>query len=186
MMLTIFSCTLWPSLCLLWRNVHLGVWKFLLDCLVFYIELYELFVCMEINSLWVSSFDRIFPFLVVFVFHWWFPVLFKCFEGLLGPICLVSFVLSAGSKKNLLHFMSKCVLLFFLRSSIVPVLFFRPLIYLQFIFVYGVRESSSFILLFMLRNLPRVLHSGCSQFPSPASLWEGSLFLYTLSSIYCL
>ena len=27
----------------------------------------------------------------------------------------------------------------------------------------------------MLRNLPRVLHSGCSQFPFPASVWEDSL-----------
>ena len=56
------------------------------------------------------------------------------------------------------------------------VLLFRPLIYLQSIFVYGVRLQSNFILIFMLRNLPGVLHRGCSQFPFPASVWEGSLF----------
>ena len=49
-------------------------------------------------------------------------------------------ILRGGSKKILLHFMSKCVLLFLLKSSIVSVLLFRPVIYLLFIFVFGVRE----------------------------------------------
>ena len=42
--------------------------------------------------------------------------------------------------------------------------------------MYGVREQSNFIVIFMLRKLPHVLLSGCSQFPFPASVWEGSLF----------
>jgi len=84
-------------------------------------------------------------------------------------------ILRGGSKKIFLHFMSKCVLLFSLKSSTESILLFRPLIYLQFIFVYGVRESSNFKLIFTLRKVPGVLHSGCSQFPFPASVWEGSL-----------
>ena len=76
-------------------------------------------------------------------------------------------ILRGGSKKIFLHFMSKCVLLFSLKSSTESILLFRPLIYLQFIFVYGVRESSNFKLIFTLRKVPGVLHSGCSQFPFP-------------------
>ena len=57
----------------------------------------------------------------------------------------------------------------FLKNFIASVLLFRPLIYLQFIFVYGVREYSKFILIFMLRNLPSVPHSGYSQFAFQAS-----------------
>ena len=53
---------------------------------------------------------------------------------------------------------------------IVSGLTFRSLICLEFIFVYGVREHQKFILIFMLRNLPSVLHSGCSQFPFAASV----------------
>ena len=40
MMLSIFSCTYWPSVCLLWRNVYLGILPiFLLDFFVV-VELY--------------------------------------------------------------------------------------------------------------------------------------------------
>ena len=75
-------------------------------------------------------------------------------------------ILRGGSKKILLHFMSKCVLLFLLKSSIVSVLLFRPFIYLLFIFVFGVREYSNFILIFMLRNLPNVLQVAAPNFHS--------------------
>ena len=61
------------------------------------------------------------------------------------------------------------------RSFIVSGLTLIPLIHFEFIFVYGVRESSNFKLIFTLRKVPGVLHSGCSQFPFPASVWEGSL-----------
>ena len=48
----------------------------------------------------------------------------------------------------LLRFMSKCVLPpFFSKSFRVSGLTFRSLIYFEFIFVYGVRECSNFILL---------------------------------------
>ena len=54
-----------------------------------------------------------------------------------------------GESKNiLLRFMSLSVLpMFSSKSFIVPGLTFRSLIHLEFIFVYGVRECSNFILL---------------------------------------
>ena len=56
--------------------------------------------------------------------------------------------LGGGSKKTLLQFMSKCVLpVFSSKSFIVSGLTFRSLIYLEFIFVYGIKKFSNFILL---------------------------------------
>ena len=53
-----------------------------------------------------------------------------------------------GSKKILLRFMSESVLpMFSSKGFIVSRLTFRSLIHFEFIFVYGVRESSNFILL---------------------------------------
>ena len=49
-------------------------------------------------------------------------------------------ILTGGSRKNLLHFMSKHVLLLFSSSFILSFL-------LKFIFVYAVREYSNFILI---------------------------------------
>lgn len=56
------------------------------------------------------------------------------------------FFLGDGSKKILVWFMSESVLpMFSCRSCRVSSLTFRPLIYLELIFVYGVKEWSSFI-----------------------------------------
>uniref|UniRef100_A0A4X1V5E2 Uncharacterized protein n=1 Tax=Sus scrofa TaxID=9823 RepID=A0A4X1V5E2_PIG len=56
--------------------------------------------------------------------------------------------LGGGSEKTLLHFMSESVQpMFPSKSFIVSGLIFRSLIHLEFIFVYGVRECSHFILL---------------------------------------
>ena len=56
--------------------------------------------------------------------------------------------LGSGSKKILLRFKSKSVLLMFSsKSFIVSGLIFRSLIHFEFIFVYGIRECSNFILL---------------------------------------
>ena len=60
----------------------------------------------------------------------------------------IFFALGNGSKKILLRFMSKNVLLMFSsRSFIVSGLTLRSLIHFKFIFVYGVRECSNSILL---------------------------------------
>ena len=73
--------------------------------------------------------------------------------------------LGGGSKNTLLQFMSKSVLpMFSLRSFIVSGLTFRTLIHFEFIFVYGIRKCSNFILL------------TCSYTIFPAPLIEGTVF----------
>ena len=60
----------------------------------------------------------------------------------------IFFILGGGSENILLHFMSESVwLMFSPKSFIVFGLTFRSLIHFEFIFVYGVRECSDFILL---------------------------------------
>ena len=60
----------------------------------------------------------------------------------------ISVILGDGSKKILLRFMSKTVLpMFSSKSFILSGLTFRSLIHFEFIFVYGVKECSNFILL---------------------------------------
>ena len=76
--------------------------------------------------------------------------------------------LGDGSKKILLQFMSRSILLMFSHKNfIVFSLTFRSLIHFEFIFVYGVREYSNFIavqfsqhhLLKVLSFLPGVMYS---------------------------
>ena len=51
---------LWPSIYLLWRNVYLNLLLIFLTGLFFYIELYELFVCLNINPLLSALSAKIF------------------------------------------------------------------------------------------------------------------------------
>ena len=63
-------------------------------------------------------------------------------------IAFVSITLGYGSKKTLILFMSKRALpMLSFMSYIVSSLTYRSVIHLEFIFVYGVRECSNFILL---------------------------------------
>ena len=59
-MLSIFPCACWPSVCLLWRNVCVDLLPIFNWVDIFCIELYELFVYLEIQSLSVSLFANIF------------------------------------------------------------------------------------------------------------------------------
>ena len=60
----------------------------------------------------------------------------------------ISVTLESGSKRILLLLMSKSILpIFSSKSFIVSGLTFRSLIYFEFIFVYGIKECSKFILL---------------------------------------
>ena len=64
--------------------------------------------------------------------------------------------LGGGSKKILLWFMSESVFpMFSSKSFIVSVLTFRSLIHFEFIFVYGVRECSNFILSHVAVQFPQ-------------------------------
>ena len=106
-----------------------------------------------------------------------FAIIFSHSEGCLFTLLIVSFVvqkllslirshllifafisniLGGGSQRILLWFMSETVLLMFSsRSFIVSGLTFRSLIHFEFIFVYGVRKCSSFILLQVVDQFPQ-------------------------------
>ena len=133
-MLSIFSLVYWPSECLLWRNVYLGFLPFSDWVFVVIIELYELFVYLEIKPLSVTLFANIFSqsigcifvlsliklylFLLLFLLPWetdlrrhWYNLCQRIY-----CLCSLSFMVSCFIFKSLSHF--------------------------EFIFVYGVKECS--------------------------------------------
>ena len=87
-------------------------------------------------------------------------------------------------KKELAPFYVKVYSAFFLKSFIVSVLLFRPLTYLQFIFVYGVRESSNCILIFIAEESAPCLPQWLLPISIPLISVRGIPLLYTLSSIF--
>ena len=135
MMLNIFSCAYWLSACPLWKNVYLGllhIFKtdfFILSCI-------SCLYILDINPLLVISFATTFP-----LIYWvW-----------LGPICLFFFYFLCFKRqiqKNIAMIsLRDCSACFPLGVFIVFSLTFRSLIHRVFIFAYGVRECSDFILL---------------------------------------
>jgi len=154
-MLSIFSCVCLPSVCL-WRNVclvfwpifslgHLFFWhwaawaacifwRLIVSCLIFYCFL----------PFWRLSFHLAYSFLhcaKAFKFNW-VPFVYFCFYFHYSGRWV------RGSCCQSQRFMSESVLpRFSSRSFIVSGLTFRTLMHFEFIFVYGVRKCSSFILL---------------------------------------
>jgi len=119
---------------------------------------------LEINPLSVDSLAKIFSHSVGCLF-----VLFRisfAVQKLLSLIRshLLIFVfnvhtLRGGSEKMLLSFMSESVWpMFSFKSLIVSGLISRSLIHLEFIFVYGVRECSNFILLHVAVQFSQETH----------------------------
>ena len=108
---------------------------------------------LDINLLSAISFASIFSHSVGLSFcfvHVSFAVqkVLSLIRSHLFSFAFISFALGDKSKKILLWFMSKSVLpTFSSRSFMVSSLTFRSLIHFEFIFVYGVREHSDFILL---------------------------------------
>ena len=152
-MLSIFSCASWPSVCLLWRNVYLGLLPiFGLGCFVFLIlSCMSCLYILEINPLSVDLFANIFShsegcLLVLFMVSFAVQKLWSFIRSNL--FIFIAITLGVGSKKILLWFMANSVLpMFSSKNFIVSGLTFRSQINFEFIFVYGVREHSSFILL---------------------------------------
>ena len=108
---------------------------------------------------WINKFSFFF-FLCYYFLPFWrlsFTLLIVSFivQKLLSLIrshlfifAFISSILGGGSYRILLWFMSESVLpMFFSRSFIVSGLMFRSAIHFEFIFVYGVRQCYSFILL---------------------------------------
>ena len=107
---------------------------------------------LKIKPLWVALFANIvFHFIRCLSFCLWFlfamQKLLSLIRSHLFLFVFVAITLGDGSKKILLWFMSECSAYVSSRSFIVSSLKFRPLIHFDFIFVYGVRKCSNFILL---------------------------------------
>ena len=144
--LTCFSCVSWPSVCLLWRKVYVGLLLifFLIWCCIFYFELNYLnyFYILEINPLLIALFTNIFShpvgclfilFMVSFVWNLLSLIVLFIFV-------FISITIGDRSKKILLWLISKNVYSFLVYS-----LAFRSLIHFVLIFIYDVRECSNFI-----------------------------------------
>ena len=108
---------------------------------------------LEINSLSVASFPVIFshsesyPF-ILFIVSFSVQNLLSLIRSHLFILVFISINLGGRSERILLWFMSKDVLpMFSSESFIVSGLTFKSLIHFEFIFVYGVRKCSNFILL---------------------------------------
>ena len=85
--------------------------------------------------------------------------------------------LGGGSKKILLKFISKSVLpVFSSRHFIVACLTFSFLIKFEFVFVYGIRVSSSFILLYVFRDYV-ITSYGKSEFKAKSQVVLSSVLL---------
>ena len=85
----------------------------------------------------------------------------KCLSLIRSHLFIFAFIyitLGGVSYRILLCFMSVCVLpMFSSRSFIVSGLTFRSLIHFEFIYVYGVRKYSSFILLQVVDQISLLL-----------------------------
>ena len=107
----------------------------------------------EINPLSVASFANIFShsegcLFILFMVSFAVQKLLSFIRSHLFVFVFIFITLGGGSKRIFLWFMSKSVSpMFSSKSFIVSSLTFRSLIYLEFIFVYGVRYHSNFILL---------------------------------------
>ena len=107
----------------------------------------------EINSLSIASFAIIFShsegcLFTLLIVSFVVQKLLILIRSNLFSFAFISNILGGGSYRILLWFMSESVLLMFSsRSLIISGLTFRSLIHFEFIFVYGVRKCSSFILL---------------------------------------
>ena len=149
--LHLFSFACWPSLYLLWRNVYLCLLP--IFWLGFFLSYMSYFCILQTNPLSVRWFTNIFSHLVGCLFVLFmvsFPVqkLLSLIRSHLFIFAFISITIGDRPQIIFLWFILKSVLpMFSSRSFIVSALTFRSLIYFEFIFVYGVRECSNFILL---------------------------------------
>ena len=155
-MLSIFSCASWPCVCLLWRNVCLGLLPiFWLGFLLLLFLLLSCMICLcilEMKPLSVTSFVNIFSrpvgcLLILFMVSFAVQKLLS----LIRPHLFIFYFHYSSwwvKKKLLLQFMSKNILpMFSSKSFPVSGLTLRSLTHFEFILVYDVRFCSNFIFL---------------------------------------
>ena len=150
-MLRIFSWAFWPSMCLLQRNVYLGL-QFLIGLFIFLIlSCMSYLYILEIKPFSVTSFANIFSHSVGCLF-----ILFTVFFAIQKPLswirshllifAFISFVLGDWPKETLVQFMSESILsLFSSRCFMVSCLIFKSLSHFDFILMCGVSTYSNFI-----------------------------------------
>ena len=158
MVLSIFSCSFWPSV-YLWRNVYLDLLPIFFYWVVcfFDIEVHELFIYFGVDyifwrliscqSLHLQIFSPNLCVAFCFVYD------FLCVQNF-NQVPFVYFFFSllqeVDPKRILLWFMSESVLpIFSLKSFIANGLICRSLIHFEFIFGCGVREYSNYIFLYI-------------------------------------
>ena len=115
-MLSIFSCSSWPSVCLLWRNVYIQLLTTFLTCMVFFFILSYMscLYILEINPLLMASFSLILWVLFSF-FHGFFNIqkLLSLIRSHLFTFICIFIILRGGSKKILLWLMLRMFCLWF-------------------------------------------------------------------------
>lgn len=136
--LSIFSCTSWPSVCPRWKNVYSDPPIFQLDCLIFcsscMSSLYILYMSPLSDKWCASIFSRSIGWLCILSVSvaeqmlFVVPLVYLCFT-------LVAFAFGVRSQKSLPRLMLRSSLpLFFSRSFTVS-----GLIHFELMFMYGVR-----------------------------------------------
>ena len=117
-MLSIFSCAHWPSVCLLWRNVYLGLLPiFWLGCLGGFLLLscMKCLYILEIKPLLVTSFANIFSqsigcLFILLMASFAVQKLISLIRSHLFTFAYISIALGDWPEKTLVWFMSENVL----------------------------------------------------------------------------
>lgn len=148
-MMSIFSCSYWVIVNVLWRTVHSNPMPiFKMGYLSFIIEFYEFFIYSGCKTLYVIC-KRDFSFFHLSSLSWCYP-LKHVFNSGEVQVTYFSFVSCAFnvSKKTLLNQKSwRWTLMLPSKNCIVLVLTLKIVIYLELMFMNGVRKESNFILL---------------------------------------
>ena len=150
-MLSIFSCACWQPVCLLWRNVYLGLLPiFRLGCLFLcYWVVWAVCIFWKLSPCQLHQFANIFSqsigcLFVLFMVSFAVQKLVSLIRSHLFIFAFISLALADWPKKTV-WFMSENVLLMFSsRSFMVSCLIFKSSSHSEFIFVYGVRVCSNF------------------------------------------
>ena len=142
--MSIFSCAYWPSVCLLRRNIYLGLLPiFWLGCFVFLLLSCMSCLCiLEIKPFSVPSFANIFSqsigcLFILFMVSFALQKLLSWIRSHLFIFTFISIALKDWPKKTLVQFISENVLpMFSSRSFMVSCLIFKSLSHFEFIFYF--------------------------------------------------
>ena len=156
-----FPYALWQSVYLLWRNICL-VCHFWIGLFVFLVSnCMSCLYILDINCLSIALFAGIFSYSkdylsVLFFISVSMKKLLSLIRTLLFTVVFIFITLGDGSKHILLQFVPENVLpISSTKILMLSGLIFMSLIYFEFIFVYGFRESSKCIFLHVAVQFPQ-------------------------------